>query len=139
MNKTVGICFSEKHKPSCVCGTTCRLRQCKWYFTNTMGIFVTSVILAVYIPTSSKQCIFQENYRLCYLIFVQHWTHNSVFLLYFVYYSLISHCWWGTLFMYFWRHFFHDTYVIWKSNANKHSLLDRKYFTDAMRDITQLG
>jgi len=36
-----------------------------------MGSFATSIVLAVYISTSSKQHIFKEKYKICYLIFFQ--------------------------------------------------------------------
>jgi len=64
-----------------------------------MGSFATSVVFAVYIPASRKQHIFKKKYKICYLIFFQHWTCLSVFFLYFLFYFLISNCWWGTLLM----------------------------------------
>jgi hypothetical protein len=73
-------------------------------------------------------CIIWDNHPFLYRIFVQHWTCDSGFIHYYVYFSLYGNVDTGSVLKSF-STFFHGAYVTGKGVSSEHSLLKRKHFS----------
>ena len=82
--------FLRKTRAVMVCGTVCPLRHCKWNYTNCLGSFAISIVLAVYIHSSHKQHIFKEKYKIVILFFSALYLCFSIFPKFSILFSYIK-------------------------------------------------